>query len=97
MTRCWPCSGSCSRPIPGPEIVGGHLSGRPGPQPQDQHLRQLMARARYDLLVIADGDVKVGPDYLARVAAAFRQPGVGLVSCPYRAGPSHTLGAAWRP
>jgi len=35
----------------------------------------------------------VGPDYLAQVAAAFRQPGVGLVSCPYRAGPSRTLGS----
>ena len=44
--------------------------------------------------MIADGDVMVGPDYLAQVAAAFRQPGVGLVSCPYRAGPSHTLGSA---
>ena len=53
-----------------------------------------MPRARHDLLVIADGDVLVGPDYLAQVAAAFRQPGVGLVSCPYRAGPSRTLGSA---
>ena len=44
--------------------------------------------------MIADGDVLVGPDYLAQVAAAFREPGVGLVSCPYRAGPSHTLGSA---
>ena len=65
-----------------------------GLNPKISTLRQLMPRARYDLLVIADGDVKVGPDYLAQVAAAFREPGVGLVSCPYRAGPSHTLGSA---
>ena len=65
-----------------------------GLNPKISTLRQLMHRARYDLLVIADGDVLVGPDYLAQVAAAFRQPGVGLVSCPYRAGPSHTLGSA---
>jgi ceramide glucosyltransferase len=65
-----------------------------GLNPKISILRQLMPRARYDLLVIADGDVKVDPDYLAQVAAAFRQPGVGLVSCPYRAGRSHTLGAA---
>ena len=65
-----------------------------GLNPKISTLRQLMPRARYDLLVIADGDVLVGPDYLAQVAAAFRQPGVGLVSCPYRAGPSHTLGSA---
>jgi ceramide glucosyltransferase len=64
-----------------------------GLNPKISTLRQLLPRARHDLLVIADGDVKVGPDYLAQVAAAFRQPGVGLVSCPYRAGPSRTLGA----
>jgi ceramide glucosyltransferase len=64
-----------------------------GLNPKISTLRQLLPRARYDLLVIADGDVVVGPDYLARVAAAFRQPGVGLVSCPYRAGRSRTLGS----
>jgi ceramide glucosyltransferase len=65
-----------------------------GLNPKISTLRQLMPRARYDLLVIADADVKVRPDYLAQVAAAFREPGVGLVSCPYRAGRSRTLGAA---
>ena len=65
-----------------------------GLNPKISTLRQLMPLARYDLLVIADGDVMVGPDYLAQVAASFRQPGVGLVSCPYRAGPSQTLGSA---
>jgi ceramide glucosyltransferase len=64
-----------------------------GLNPKISTLRQLLPRARYDLLVIADGDVKVGPDYLAQVAAAFREPGVGLVSCPYRAGHPRTLGA----
>jgi ceramide glucosyltransferase len=64
-----------------------------GLNPKISTLRQLLPRARYDLLVIADGDVAVGTDFLAQVAAAFRQPGVGLVSCPYRAGPSRTLGA----
>ena len=64
-----------------------------GLNPKVSTLRQLMPRARYNLLVVADGDVSVGPDYLAQVAAAFRQPGVGLVSCPYRAGPSRTLGS----
>jgi ceramide glucosyltransferase len=64
-----------------------------GLNPKVSTLRQLLPRARYDLLVIADADVKVEPDYLAQVAAALRQPGVGLVSCPYRAGRSRTLGA----
>jgi ceramide glucosyltransferase len=65
-----------------------------GLNPKISTLRQLMPRARYDLLVIADGDVLVGPDYLPHVAAAFRAPGVGLVSCPYRAGQGRTLGSA---
>jgi ceramide glucosyltransferase len=85
------------------ELQGAHPRGAPelvicpedlGLNPKISTLRQLLPRARYDLFVIADGDVKVGPDYLAQVATAFRQPGVGLVSCPYRAGRSRTLGSA---
>ncbi len=65
-----------------------------GLNPKISTLRQLLPRARYDLLVIADADVKVGADYLAQVAAALQEPGMGLVSCPYRAGRTRTLGAA---
>jgi ceramide glucosyltransferase len=64
-----------------------------GLNPKISSLRQMEARARYDLLVIADADVKVGPDFLSRVAAALLEPGMGLVSCPYRFGPAPTLGA----
>src|SRR5574340_610303 len=65
------------------ELAQAHAGGDPevvvcpeelGLNPKISTLRQLLPRARYDLLVIADGDVKVGPDYLARVAEAFRQP-----------------------
>jgi ceramide glucosyltransferase len=65
-----------------------------GHNPKVSILRQLEAKARYDLLVVADGDVRVGPDFLDRMAAALAEPGVGLVSCPYRAGRPETLGAA---
>ena len=64
-----------------------------GHNPKVNTLRQLEPLARYDLLVVADGDVKVSPDFLDRVAAAFREPQVGLVSCPYRAGPANSLGS----
>jgi ceramide glucosyltransferase len=64
-----------------------------GLNPKVSTLRQLEPHALYDLLVIADADVKVGPDFLARIAAALQEPEVGLVSCPYRAGPVATLGA----
>jgi ceramide glucosyltransferase len=64
-----------------------------GHNPKVSILRQLEPRARYDLLVVADGDVKVGPGFLGRMAAALQEPGVGLVSCPYRAGRSNSLGS----
>jgi len=77
----------------GPEIEIVFCPQLLGLNPKISSLRQLEERARYDLLVIADADVKVGPDFLSRVAAAFKDPEVGLVSCPYRSGPAQTLGA----
>lgn len=65
-----------------------------GHNPKVSILRQLAPRARYDLWVIADADVKVEEDFLATAAAALAQPGMGLVSCPYRACRPRTLGAA---
>lgn len=64
-----------------------------GLNPKVSTLRQLEPHALYDLLVIADADVKVGPDFLSQVAAGLQEPGVGLVSCPYRAGAVKNLGA----
>jgi ceramide glucosyltransferase len=64
-----------------------------GHNPKVSTLIQLEPRARHDLLVVADGDVKVGPDFLGQVATALRDPALGLVSCPYRAGRSCSLGA----
>lgn len=68
-------------------------SERLGLNPKVSILRQLFPQARYDLLVVADGDVKVAPDFLATAVAALTEPGVGLVSSPYRAGAARTLGA----
>ncbi len=64
-----------------------------GLNPKISTLRQLEPRARYGLLVISDSDVKVGSDFLRHTVAALLEPGTGLVSCPYRAGPAATLGA----
>jgi ceramide glucosyltransferase len=62
--------------------------------PKVSILRQLEPRARYEVCVVADSDVKVGPDFLSRITDALADPGTGLVSCPYRSGPVRTLGAA---
>jgi len=62
----------------------------PYPNAKVFSLDRMVAAARYDLLVMADSDVRVTPDMLATIAAEFRDPRVGLVTCPYRAvaGPS---------
>ena len=47
------------------------------------NLINMMPAARHDILVIADADVHVRPDYLSRLAAALAHPGVGLVTTLY--------------
>ena len=47
-------------------------------------LIDLAAAARYSILVVNDSDIRVDPDYLARVTAPLADPGVGLVTCLYR-------------
>jgi ceramide glucosyltransferase len=47
--------------------------------------------AKHGLLVIADSDMRVGPDYLASVAAPFADPSVGAVTCLYKSTPAEDL------
>ena len=51
------------------------------------NLVNMMPLARHDYLVIADSDVRVGPDYLGRVIAPLLDEGVGIVTCVYRGRP----------
>jgi ceramide glucosyltransferase len=51
------------------------------------NLINMMPLARYDYLVIADSDVRVAPDYLARVIPPLLDTAVGIVTCPYRGCP----------
>jgi ceramide glucosyltransferase len=60
------------------------------------NLQNMYAKAKRDLFVIADSDIRVGPDYLRRVVAPLRprsnsqaglqveRPEVGMVTCLYR-------------
>jgi ceramide glucosyltransferase len=44
-----------------------------------------MAReARHEILAVSDSDVRVAPEYLRAIAAPFRDPAVGAVTCLYR-------------
>lgn len=51
------------------------------------NLANMMREAHHDILVIADADSRVGPRYLAELAAAFADPSIGAVTCLYRGTP----------
>jgi ceramide glucosyltransferase len=48
------------------------------------NLINMEAQARHEVLVISDGDIVVDRDYLRTIAASLGQPGVGIVTLPYR-------------
>jgi ceramide glucosyltransferase len=47
------------------------------------NLVNMAPRIRHDVVVLADSDIRVDPDYLSRVIAALEEPGVGAVTCLY--------------
>ena len=58
-------------------------------------LVQLQRRARYDVIVVSDADVRVPPDFLTNAIAPLRDPAVGLVNCFYRLANPTTLAMQW--
>ncbi|RCJ35419.1 glycosyl transferase [Nostoc minutum NIES-26] len=48
------------------------------------NLANAESKAKYSILLLADSDVRVGPDYLQRVIQPMRDPDVGVVTCLYR-------------
>src|SRR5258708_7771043 len=55
------------------------------------NLINMMTVARHPILVVADSDMRVPPDYLDQVVAELEQPGVGLATCLYVGRPAATL------
>ena len=49
------------------------------------NLINMYRRAKHDLIVIADSDIRVESTYLDSINEAVRAPGVGLATCIYRA------------
>jgi ceramide glucosyltransferase len=72
-------------------------ASRHGVNAKVSNLINMLSRCRHELLIIADSDIVVPPDYLVRVLAPLADPQVGLVTCPYagraRAGLWSGLGA----
>ncbi|MGD0266705.1 MAG: bacteriohopanetetrol glucosamine biosynthesis glycosyltransferase HpnI [Candidatus Methylomirabilota bacterium] len=57
-------------------------------------LANMLGLAKYDILVIADSDMRVQPDYLGSIVAPFEDPDVGAVTCLYKGCPVGGLASA---
>jgi len=67
----------------------------PTPHGQNAKVANLINMAgavRHGVVVLSDSDIAVRPDYLRQVADALDQPGVGVVTCPYR---GQAVGGIW--
>lgn len=58
------------------------------------NLSNLYRQAKHDVLVLADSDIRVGPEYLATVVGPLRDRGVGVVTCLYKGVPTGGLWSA---
>jgi ceramide glucosyltransferase len=68
--------------------------------PKIANLAAMLAHARGEILVIADSDMRVTPEYLCAIAAPFGDARVGAVTAIYRGEPADgttasALGAMW--
>jgi ceramide glucosyltransferase len=68
--------------IPAHLIVAG---ASPFPNAKVWSLRALLPEARYEAVVMSDSDIRLEPDALTTMLTELAQPGVALVTCPYRA------------
>jgi ceramide glucosyltransferase len=66
-------------------------SGREAVNDKVARLTRLTSEAKYDIFIITDGDVRVGPDYLRAVVSPFRNPKLGAATCLYRATEERTF------
>src|SRR5437867_574430 len=47
------------------------------------NLANIAGLADHEIVVIADSDIEVDPEYLARIVDELQQPGIGAVTCLY--------------
>jgi ceramide glucosyltransferase len=81
LRAAWPA-------VPSRLIVTGEP---PYPNAKVFSLDRMLAAARFDLIVMADSDVRVTPTMLSTIAAEFQDEKLGLSTCPYRAAPGQSF------
>lgn len=65
----------------------------PGANPKVSRLLHALTRARFPVILISDGDVRVSPSFLRDTAGELSDRRVGLVSNPFRAVGSGSFGS----
>lgn len=64
-----------------------------GENPKVNNLNNMLAKAKYDWLVLVDSDMRAREDYLKRVVPTRDDPATGLNTCLYRAGSAPNIPA----
>jgi ceramide glucosyltransferase len=59
----------------------------PYPHAKVFSLQRMLEKAKYELIVMSDSDVRAGSDFCRALASEFENPSTGLLTCPYRAVP----------
>jgi ceramide glucosyltransferase len=74
--------------VPIDVVINGRQHGH---NRKTSSLINMLDFARHEVLVMADSDVAVGPDYLADVTAPLLDREVGLVTCLYHSEPTRSV------
>jgi ceramide glucosyltransferase len=65
-----------------------------GPNYKVSNLINVFPRAKHDIIIVCDSDIRVPPDYLTSVISHFADPQIGLVTSPYRTSNVHNMATA---
>ena len=66
------------------QLIIGEATTTIGANRKVSNLVNAFTKAKYDILVIADSDIRVGRDYLQLVIQPLKAENVGIVTCLYR-------------
>lgn len=78
--------------FPSAEIELVTSSRSAGGNPKIANVLNIFPRARHDVLILSDSDMRVEPHYVRDIVATLQQPEVGLVTCLYR---GRAIGGFW--